>query len=351
MSVVSLIVPCFNEEQTMHVFYERADQFSKRVSSFDFEFVFVNDGSSDRTGEILNDLAAHDERVKVLHLAANRGHQIALTAGIDFATGDIVVTMDADLQDPPELIEEMIDRIQQGFDIVHAQRRRRAGETYFKRATASLFYRFMTLLVTPDLVQDAGDFRAFTRPVLQTARCFREPHRFLRGLFCSMGFRQAIVTYDRDPRYAGVTKYSFLKMVDLASNAVLNASTAPLRLITAAGTLMWCVSLTFILSELYQRLMNQAPMNTWLLLAAFIAFSSGLTLFGLNVLGAYIARIYEQGLRRPLYWLSDTRNVDPARNAALIGPSLESQLSLSILRSRALQHDHAFDSDTADTSN
>jgi glycosyltransferase involved in cell wall biosynthesis len=210
---ISLVIPCFNEELTIEELYRQIFALAGTISDRKFEFIFVNDGSIDKTGLILNKISENDLRVKVLHLAQNRGHQIALTAGLDYACGDMIVTIDADLQDPPELIHEMLQRIEGGYDVVHAQRRRRNGETFFKLLSARFFYYLMKWFARISIIEECGDFRAITRPVLETVIAFRTPHRFLRGIFSQIGFNQCIITYDRNARYAGVSKYPFFKMM------------------------------------------------------------------------------------------------------------------------------------------
>lgn len=307
---ISVIAPAYNEAEVIPEFYRRLNHVSNELSDHEFEFLFVNDGSEDRTAEILNDLAGKDNRVKVLHFARNRGHQIAITAGMDFATGDMVVTMDVDLQDPPELVKEMFLKIREGYDIVHAQRRRRKGETWFKLFTAWLFYKLMRKLLARDLIENCGDFRAFTRPVLNVVRYFRERHRFLRGTFAIIGFKQCIVQYDRDARYAGKTKYPFKKMFDLATNAILNLSTSPIRLILMFSMVMWISSLIYLGKAVVEHFVFKTTVTGWTSIIILLTFFTGIILFSLGMIGSYVGRIFEQGQRWPMYWLSDAKNID-----------------------------------------
>jgi len=310
VKIISVLVPCYNEAETLLVLYGRLTDLAGRLTR-EFEFIFVNDGSTDNTPEILDDLAAGDPRVKVLHLAQNRGHQIALTAGMDHASGEMIVTIDADLQDPPELIAEMLAKIEEGFDVVHAQRRSRAGETYFKLATARIFYVLMNRLTMGRIIENCGDFRAFSRPVLQVISQFREPHRFLRGMFSEIGFRQCVIPYDRDARYAGETKYPLPKMVKFAVDAVFSFSAAPIRMILGLSIAIWALSLLYLIKTLYEKFILQITVPGWASIIVLLTFLTGLILFSLAVIGAYVGRVFEQGQQRPLYWVRETRNIQP----------------------------------------
>lgn len=307
---ISFIIPCYNEAEVLPEFYRRLDLLSQELHKYDLEFLFVNDGSTDSSAEILNGLAERDKRIKVLHFAKNQGHQIALTAGMDFSTGDVIVTIDADLQDPPELVKEMLAKIEEGYQVVHAQRRKRAGESPFKLITAWIFYKLMSRLSTQELIENCGDFRAFTRPVLRAICGFRERHRFLRGLFVLVGFRQCIIQYDRDRRYAGETKYPFRKMLNLAINATLSFSSSPIRLITWISFLLWSFSLIYLVKALLDHFFFNKTVPGWTSIIILLTFYTGLILFSMGIIGSYIGRIFDQGQRRPLYWLQEVRNID-----------------------------------------
>jgi dolichol-phosphate mannosyltransferase len=310
MARVTLVAPCYNEAEVLDQFYARIRRLPETVAGHTWEFLFVDDGSNDATGPLLDRLAGQDPRVRVLHLARNRGHQIALTAGMDFATGDIIVTLDADLQDPPEVVATLLRKITEGYDLVHAQRRSRAGETWFKLWTARAFYRLLRAFSTESLVENCGDFRAFTRPVLVAASSFRERHRFLRGTFASLGFRQAVISYDRAPRLAGKTKFPLKHMIRLALDGVLSFSPTPLRSVLWLALAFWAVSLLFVFKALVGHFILGRTVPGWTSLVALLTFFTGLNLFCLSVIGAYIGRIFEQGQGRPLYWCSYTKNVD-----------------------------------------
>jgi len=305
---IGFVIPCYNEQEILPALYRRLCGVAETHRSCSFVFLFVNDGSKDATPRMLDELAQQDSRVVVLHFARNMGHQAALMAGLDFVETDIVVTIDADLQDPPELVGPMVEKILEGYDVVHAQRRSRAGESRFKLWTARLFYWLMHRISRDGLVENAGDFRAMTRPVVQVAQEFRERNRFHRALFSNIGFRQTSILYDRDARAAGVTKYPLGKMLRLAIGAVFNYSSAPLRMIAAATVLAWSVSLVYLVKALYEHFILETTIRGWTSLVLLCSFYSGLQLLGMAVLGSYVSRIFEQGQQRPLYWISAFRN-------------------------------------------
>jgi polyisoprenyl-phosphate glycosyltransferase len=310
IKTISLVVPCYNEEETLAAFYERVNALSASLDRLVFEFFFVNDGSTDKTAYFLNNLAKNDTRIRVLHLAQNRGHQIAITAGLDFAQGDMVVTIDADLQDPPEIIRDMLARVEEGFDIVHAQRIYRDGESWFKIVTARLFYKLLRIFSDTPILNECGDFRAITRPVLEASIAFRTPYRFLRGMFVRLGFRQATVSYQRNARISGTTKYSFIKMLNLAVDAMLGFSAAPIRIISMLSIVLWLFSFGYIVRALFDHFILHTTVTGWTSIVILLFFFTGLILFCLAIIGAYVGRIFTQGQNQPLYWLADARNLD-----------------------------------------
>jgi len=307
---ITFIVPCYNECKVINEFYRRVKNVAQELPAYEFEFLFINDGSTDGTAELLDLLAEQDKSVKILHFARNFGHQIAITAGIDYASGDMLVTIDADLQDPPELVKGMLLKIKDGYQIVHAQRRSRAGETKFKLITAWIFYQLMHKFLAKDLVENCGDFRAFTYSVAKAAQNFREHHRFMRGMFAIIGFRQCVIQYDRDKRYAGKTKYSLNNMIKLAANAVLSFSSAPIRAINWISFALWGISLIYLIKSMVDHFIFHKTVQGWTSIIILLFFFAGLNIFILGVIGAYIGRVFEQGKKRPLYWLSAVKNID-----------------------------------------
>lgn len=307
---VTAVVPCYNEGEVIGEFYRRVAAVADSMHPTRVEFVFVDDASKDETAAMLGALAARDDRVKVLRLARNRGHQIACTAGLDFATGDAVIIIDADLQDPPELIPQMVELVRQGYDVVHAQREKRSGESVFKLATARLFYSGLKRLSRTEIIEDCGDFRAISAAAAEAARAFREPHRFLRGLFAQIGFRHCIFRFHRDERFAGQTKYTVRKMIRLAGDALFSFSSTPVRAILWSAMSLWSLSLVYLAVVTPLWLTNrQAFAPGWTSLVFLMTFFTGLILASIAVIGAYVGRIFEQGQDRPLYWLADAKNV------------------------------------------
>ena len=329
---ISVVIPCFNEAKTIDEFHRRALALADSRPHRQFEFIYVDDGSTDMTGAILNGFAANDACVKVVHLAQNRGHQVALSAGMDVSVGDMIVTIDSDLQDPPELIVKLIEKIEEGFDIVHARRKHRSGETVFKILTARIFYRVLRWFANTPIIENCGDFRAFTRPVLEAVNAFRSTDRFLRGIFVQVGFRQCIIDYDRDARYAGKTKYTLLNMFKLSIDALLGFTDMPIRIITAVSIVLWLFSLIFIFKSLVEHFILNITVPGWTSLIVLITFFTGLILFSIAIVGAYVGRIFIQGQNPPMYWINDVRNLEldhlEGRSAGLP----EIVLSQSILR-------------------
>ncbi|ABV36990.1 glycosyltransferase, group 2 family protein [Shewanella sediminis HAW-EB3] len=308
MQKISFIAPCYNEEENISEFYKRVKSVAREFDDFEFEFVIVNDGSHDESETILDKLADIEPRLVVIHLAQNMGHQTALFAGIEAADGDINITLDIDLQDPPEMLAKFLEKIEQGYEIVHAQRSVRNGETVFKILTAKFFYKFIKLVSKLDLIDNSGDFRAFTKPVRIIISQFREKHKFLRGLFVLVGFAQTSIKYERHERLAGETKYTLAKMIRLAVDATLNFSHFPIHLMFVVSSLMWSLSLLYLFAAVLAKFVFGTAIQGWTSIVFLQVFFAGVLLFFIALLGAYIGRIYEQGQDRPLYWIRKVRN-------------------------------------------
>ena len=302
--LVSVVIPLMNEERGVQELYRRL---TDALHGRPYELVLVDDGSTDGTRAALRAMAEADPRVKVLELSRNFGHQAALTAGLDAASGDAVVMMDGDLQDPPELIPAMVERWRAGADVVVAVRSSRVGETRFKLATARRFYRLMSRLSNVPLTQDAGDFRLLDRRALDTLLSMREASRYLRGMTSWIGFPQASVTYERDQRHSGSTKFSFNRMLRFALDAIVSFSHAPLQFASIAGFVIAGLSFASIPVAVALRLTGQFVPGIATVVIAVLMLG-GLQLMALGLIGEYIGRIYDEVKGRPLYVVQESRN-------------------------------------------
>ena len=312
--VLSLVLPLFNEEATIPELDRRLRAFLADVGSGvgeSWEVIFVNDGSRDRSPALLKELAKAEPRYKVLSLARNFGHQMAITAGLDRANGEAVVVMDADLQDPPEVVRQMVAKWREGYDVVFGVRSRRLGESAFKKLTAALFYRLLrAMLGDVSIPVDAGDFRLMSRPVVLTLRALRERHRFVRGLVWWVGFRQTAVTYERPGRFAGETKYPLRRMLRFAIDGITSFSTVPLRMATWLGLLAGMVAIGGVGWALYSKFFG-GVVRGWTTIMILVGLGSSAQLLMTGILGEYVGRIYEEVKRRPLYVVEDEINLPP----------------------------------------
>ncbi len=305
----SLIVPVYNEEKTILELYRRV---SAVIDSLDgaAELILVNDGSRDRSLQIIRELHDRDRRVCYISLARNFGHQIAVTAGLNFARGQVIIILDADLQDPPELIPDMIEQWRQGYQVVYAQRTQRRKEGWFKRLAAYLFYRLLKHLADVDIPTDTGDFCLMDRQVVDVLNAMPERNRYIRGLRSWVGFRQKAIWFERDPRFAGEVKYTFTKSLALAVNGLVSFSKVPLRLSTYVGLLAAAIAILMALLVIYWRLfVPQSPLTNFTLILVAIFFLGAVQLVSIGILGEYVGRIYEEVKGRPLYTLAEVGGV------------------------------------------
>jgi dolichol-phosphate mannosyltransferase len=303
-SLLSVVAPVYNEEELVEEFVGRT---VAAVDGYTFELVVVDDGSSDRTPALLDRIADMDPRVRVIHLSRNFGHQAALTAGLEHAVGDVVVMIDADLQDPPELIDAMIAEWSEGSDIVYAVRRQREGETAFKLATASWFYKLFDKLAQVDLEPNSGDFRLLDRQALDALLAMTERSRFLRGMTVWVGFTQTAVSYEREARQAGETKYTLRKMLRFSLDAIASFSHLPLQLATYAGLLSAGVAFIAILVVIGLRIAD-SYLPGFSSITIVILLLGGIQLIAIGVIGEYVGRIYDEVKHRPLYIVREERN-------------------------------------------
>ena len=301
----SLVVPIFNEEQTLSELVRRLRLLLDRLDA-SAEVVLVDDGSSDRSYDLMLAAREADSRFKVLRLSRNFGHQIAITAGMDVAAGNAVIVMDADLQDPPEVVLEMAARWREGFDIIYGVREARPGETHFKKTTASAFYRLLRRISNIDVPLDVGDFRLVDRRALEAFKAMRETNRYVRGMFSWIGFRQVGVSFQRDERFAGDTKYHLTKMLKFATDGVVSFSAAPLRLALNLGFIVSALSFVLGLVAVVFKLAGLYSIPGLASIAVFVAFLGGMQLLVLGLMGEYIARIHDEVKDRPLYIVRDT---------------------------------------------
>lgn len=303
---LSVVVPMYFEEEVANECHNRL---STAISAFDYEIIYVNDGSTDKTLPILKDIAQENNRVKIISFSRNFGHQAAVTAGVKYAKGDCVAIIDADLQDPPELIPDMVELWKEGYEVVYAKRKKRKGESFFKKVTAKAFYRTLSSLTDTDIPNDTGDFRLIDRKVADAFNSMSEHNRFIRGMVAWLGYKQIPIEYVRDERYAGETKYPLKKMLKLALDGIMSFSTKPLKLVTNLGTLTLLFSLGIIVYALISQFTGNVT-SGWTSTLIVITMLSGVQLLSIGVVGGYIARIYEESRNRPIYLVSEEINVD-----------------------------------------
>ena len=306
--LLSLIIPLFNEEAVLPLLVARLDEVLRQLDC-EAEIILIDDGSHDRTLELAREIALRDRRYRVLSFSRNFGHQAAITAGLDFVSGDAAVIMDADLQDPPEILARMLDLYRQGFDVVSAQRGNREGDGWWKRTTASVFYWIMRKTVDDRIMPEVGDFRLLSRSVVLALRQFREQHRFMRGLIAWLGFKEATVSFDRGPRAAGTTKYPTWRMAAFAWTAITSFSGLPLRLGVLAGLSMTFLGGLYFVYAVYRTFVVHATVPGWTSLVFLQIFFSGAILLSIGLVGEYLARVYDESKRRPLYVLRELVNV------------------------------------------
>ena len=304
MPLISIVLPVYNEQECLEALFERLRKLEDS-GEHSYDFIFVDDGSADRSREIIRELAAEQSNVKYVFFSRNFGHEIATTAGIDHASGDAVVIIDADLQDPPEIIPELIEKWREGYQVVCAQRRSRKGETVFKRLTSWLFYRIIRSLSNVDIQADTGDFRLMDRCVMTHFRRCREQSRFVRGLVAWTGFKQTTVMYDRDERHSGKAKYGLFRLIALALDAVVGFSCVPLRLGILLGLIVCLLSFVMVAVVVMQKVFWGISAHGYAFMATVILFLGGVQLFMLGLLGEYVGRTYRESQRRPLYIVAE----------------------------------------------
>jgi glycosyltransferase involved in cell wall biosynthesis len=311
----SFVIPVFNEQETLPELYTRLATVIDGLDG-DAEILFVDDCSFDGTHELLVDIQRRDPRVKVIRFARNFGHQIAISAGLDFALGDAVIVMDADLQDPPEVVPDLVARWREGYEVVYAVREQREGEAWVKRVTAAWFYRVLRRLASVNMPVDVGDFRLVDRQALGAFRSMRERRRYVRGMFSWVGFRQTGVLYKRPERFAGEPKYSFSKSLRLAVDGIVSFSNAPLRLALIWGFFFAAASFVIGIAAIVAKLAGAFVVPGWASIFVVVSFLGGIQLMLMGMMGLYIGRIYEEVKARPLYVIRETHGLGAERPLA-----------------------------------
>jgi glycosyltransferase involved in cell wall biosynthesis len=314
--LLSIVIPVLNEAETLPPLLARLRE---ALRSIRWEVIFIDDGSTDATPSVLERAAIEDPRVRMLRFSRNFGHQAAVTAGLDFANGDAVVVMDADLQDPPELLPRMVELFEQGYEIVSPQRISRESETIFKQWTAKLFYRLISRMADQRLTPEVGDFRLFSHRAVVAIRTLREQHRYMRGLAAWLGLKEAILPFDREARAGGRTKYSFLKMLRFGWTGISSFSAFPLRISITVGCFLSFVGFLYLLRVLYQAFFTTSLVPGWASVVALQCIFSGVILLALGAIGDYVARTYEETKNRPLYVVTEAYNVPlPLKNPEML---------------------------------
>lgn len=299
-NLYSIVVPLYNEELVLNETYNRLTNVLEKING-DYEIIFINDGSRDKTEDIAKIIAAKDYKVKLINFSRNFGHQNAITAGMDHASGEAIIVIDADLQDPPELIYQMIEKYHEGYDVVYAVRSKRKGETVFKKLTAKMFYRFLKSIVDIDIPVDTGDYRLISRSVCDVLRRMRERNRFVRGMVSWIGFKQIGIPFIREERFAGETKYTFSKMIKFSLDGIVSFSTKPLKFTVHLGFALAVLSFLYACYLVINKLFFSNVVEGWTSIVVILLFIGGIQMIALGIIGEYIARIYDESKDRPLY--------------------------------------------------
>ena len=312
MKKLSVIVPMYYEEEVAEECYKRLKKVLEGLSEkYEYEIIFINDGSKDKTLNILENIAKENKNVKIISFSRNFGHQCAVTAGLKYITGDAIVIIDADLQDPPELIPEMVKLWEDGNDVIYGKRKSRAGESKFKLLTASMFYKTLNALSDVEIPKDTGDFRLVDRKVVEVINSLPEHNKFLRGLFSWVGFKQIPFEYERKERIAGKTKYPLGKMLKLAQDGIFSFSTKPLRIVGTMGIISILISIIILVYSILSYFFNWNELTAgWTSMMVTMTFLGGMILISLWMIGEYVGRIYDETKRRPEFIIEKTINID-----------------------------------------
>ena len=305
MKTVTILIPAYNEQAVLAPLYKRLTALANNNKKYNFEFLFINDGSTDNTLSIIKNYAKTDTRISYVNLSRNFGKEPAMLAGFDYTTGDATVIIDADLQDPPELIPKMISYWEDGYDDVYAKRRSREGESWFKKKSSSIFYKLLQKSTNVDIQVDTGDFRLLDKRAINALREIRESQRYTKGMFSWIGFRKKQITYDRDPRAAGETKWNYPKLANLAIDGITSFTTAPLRIASFAGMIISLIAFFFIIVIIFKTTFFGDPVAGWSSTMAVILFLGGVQLLSIGIIGEYVGRIFNEVKNRPVYFVEE----------------------------------------------
>jgi dolichol-phosphate mannosyltransferase len=301
----SIIIPIYNEEGNINKLYERLKSLIKNINS-EFEFIFINDGSKDQSIQLIKLIASKDSDVKFINFSRNFGHQIAVTAGLDKSTGDRIVIIDADLQDPPELIIDMFNKMDDGYEVVYAKRKARKGESWLKKFTAKMFYRILKSITSVNIPVDTGDFRIMDRKIVDALKEMPEQQKFLRGQISWIGFNQTYIEYERNERFAGETGYTYKKMIRFALDGITSFSNFPLKFASICGFVVSGIAFIVMLYALYSRFISKDYIEGWTSIIISVLFLGGIQLISIGIIGEYISRLSSNVRNRPLYIIRES---------------------------------------------
>ena len=305
MKKISIIIPAYNEQESLPILYERLTKLMETLNNYDFEVLFVNDGSKDQTIEIIKELREKDKRICYVDFARNFGKEIAMIAGLDYATGDCVIFMDADLQDPPELVPELVKYWEEGYDDVYAKRKSRKGETWLKKFTSKMYYKVLQHVTRVEIQEDTGDFRLLDRRCVNALKKLRESQRNTKSMFSWIGYKKKEVLYDRDPRVAGSTKWNYGKLMDLAIDGITSLTTSPLRISTFIAIPTFIVLFGYFVYVIAKCFVVDQPIQAYQSIILLILFFSGIQILLFGIVGEYLGRIFNETKNRPLYLVNE----------------------------------------------
>jgi len=306
--LITILIPAYNEESVLEHLYSRLYLVTEQQPNYNYEFLFINDGSRDNTLEVIKQLRENDSRISIIDLSRNFGKEIAMIAGFDYAKGDAIIIIDADLQDPPELIPQMLKFWEEGYDDVFARRNSRQGETWFKKWTSATFYKILQKVTRVPLQQDTGDFRLLDRRCIEALKQLRETQRYTKGMFSWIGFNKKEIRFDRDARFAGETKWNYFKLFDLAIEGITSFTITPLRLSAASGIIVSACAFIYMVWIIIKTLLYGNPVEGYPSLMAVMLFIGGIQLISLGIIGEYLGRVFNETKKRPLYFVNEYNN-------------------------------------------